>query len=309
MTMRVSIITATYNRANVLRYTIESVLRQTFTDWELLVVGDACTDDTSEAVRSFGDPRIRFVNLERNSGEQATPNNEGVRLARGELIAFLNHDDLWTPEHLAVCVAELDTTGTPFVSTAAIAVDHRDMPYLMGVGPRGTYEPQVFVPASSWVMRRDFAAAVGPWRPAREIFATPSQDWIFRAWRRHRPLYSIAKVTVLAVHSGGRQRSYADRLEEDNARYAALLRDDPDFIPRLMSAIALRMTAEGMRIGVLAPLIRAAKNAACRATIAAAIHPSSLVNAFKHRRKGGLLDFLRRNRGLPPLPRTGGSRV
>jgi glycosyltransferase involved in cell wall biosynthesis len=309
MPPRVSIITATYDRANVLRYTIESVLRQTFDDWEMLVVGDACTDDTADVVSSFGDPRIRFVNLAENSGEQATPNNEGVRLSRGELIAFLNHDDLWTPEHLAVCVETLDATGAGFVFPITIAIDHNAMAYLTGVGPRGMYEPQVFVPASSWVMRRDFAESVGPWRPARELFVTPSQEWIFRAWRQGRTLRPIAKATVIAVQSGGRRRSYADRLDADNAHYAALLRNDPGFIPRLMTEIALRMTAHGMRIGIAASIVRVAKNIVCRALIAAGIHPASFLNALHHRRKGGFLDFLRRNRGLPPLPRPGGSRV
>jgi glycosyltransferase involved in cell wall biosynthesis len=76
----VSIITATYNRSNILPYTIASVLRSTFEDWELLVVGDACTDDTEQVVSAFNDPRIRFFNLAQNVGEQSGPNN-GVWLS------------------------------------------------------------------------------------------------------------------------------------------------------------------------------------------------------------------------------------
>ena len=60
----ISVITATYNRSNVLFYSISSVVRSTFSDCELLVGGDACTDNTEEVVGSFGDPRIRFFNLE-----------------------------------------------------------------------------------------------------------------------------------------------------------------------------------------------------------------------------------------------------
>jgi glycosyltransferase involved in cell wall biosynthesis len=67
---RISVVTATYNRSNVLRYAIESVRAQGFQDWELIVVGDACTDDTSEVVAAFADPRIRFVNRAENAGEQ-----------------------------------------------------------------------------------------------------------------------------------------------------------------------------------------------------------------------------------------------
>src|SRR5262249_37890681 len=61
---RVSILTATYNRSNVLRLVGETVRRQTVSEWEWIVVGDACTDNTADVVTSFGDPRIRFVNLE-----------------------------------------------------------------------------------------------------------------------------------------------------------------------------------------------------------------------------------------------------
>src|SRR5689334_3630760 len=86
----VSIIIATYNRANVLRYAIESVRWQTCTDWELWVVGDACTDDTEQVVRSFEDPRIHFLNLPKNVGDQSGPNNEGVRRSRGKFLAYLN---------------------------------------------------------------------------------------------------------------------------------------------------------------------------------------------------------------------------
>jgi glycosyltransferase involved in cell wall biosynthesis len=77
-----SVVVATYNRSNVLRLAVESVLWQTFEDWELWVVGDACTDDTEEVMRDFGDPRVKFVNLELNVGEQSEPNNEGFNRAR-----------------------------------------------------------------------------------------------------------------------------------------------------------------------------------------------------------------------------------
>ena len=88
-----SIILPTYNWSAVLPFSIASALDQSFGDFELIVVGDGCTDDTEAVVRSFADARIRFVNLERNSGAQSAPNNAGVELARGRWIFFLNHDD------------------------------------------------------------------------------------------------------------------------------------------------------------------------------------------------------------------------
>ena len=93
----VSVIIATYNRAHTLRHAVQSVRNSSFTDWELIVVGDACTDDSAECVAAFNDPRIRFVNLPDRTGHQSGPNNHGLALARGKYVAFLNHDDLFFP--------------------------------------------------------------------------------------------------------------------------------------------------------------------------------------------------------------------
>src|SRR5687768_2420846 len=79
----VSVVIATYNRARVLAHAIESVRRSSLTDWELLVVGDHCTDETSEVVASFSDERITYINLPYNVGEQSGPHNEGISRARG----------------------------------------------------------------------------------------------------------------------------------------------------------------------------------------------------------------------------------
>src|SRR2546423_11552054 len=105
---RITIIMATYNWSTVLPYSIGSVLRQTLADFELLVVGDGCTDDSQIVVASIGDPRVRWINLPANTGHQSGPNNEGLRQARGEIIAYLGHDDLWLPHHLATLVGALD---------------------------------------------------------------------------------------------------------------------------------------------------------------------------------------------------------
>ena len=119
---RVTVITATYNWSEVLRFSIASVLRQTFGDFEILVVGDGCTDDSEEVVRSFKDPRVRWLNLPQNTQHQSGPNNEGLRQARGEIIAYLGHDDLWLPHHLESHVAELDTSGADIAYSLALLI-------------------------------------------------------------------------------------------------------------------------------------------------------------------------------------------
>src|ERR1041385_1945984 len=99
---RVSVIIPTYNWSSVLRYSIRSALWQTMQDFELIVVGDGCTDDSAEVVASFQDPRVSWHNLPSNCGSQSIPNNKGLELARGQYVAYLGHDDIWLPQHLEI---------------------------------------------------------------------------------------------------------------------------------------------------------------------------------------------------------------
>ena len=96
----VSIIIATYNRAHYIGRAIQSVLNQTYQDFEVIIVNDASTDDTEEVVKSFNDERLRYIQLSKNSGGAPVPRNAGIRAARGEYIAFLDDDDEWLPEKL-----------------------------------------------------------------------------------------------------------------------------------------------------------------------------------------------------------------
>src|SRR5688572_28629078 len=118
---RVTVIMATYNWATVLPYSIASALDQTFTDFELLVVGDGCTDESSDVVSAVDDPRVRWHNLPSTIGFQAGPNNEGIRQASGELIAYLGHDDVWLPTHLELLVDSIDR-GARFAHAGSLIV-------------------------------------------------------------------------------------------------------------------------------------------------------------------------------------------
>jgi glycosyltransferase involved in cell wall biosynthesis len=104
----VSVVISAYNLGWCIEDTIRSVLAQTYKHFEVIVVDDASTDDTGIRVAGFGD-RIRYVRHATNQGtmrnaEGAPTRNTGVRHARGELLAFLDGDDLWEPEKLAVQV-------------------------------------------------------------------------------------------------------------------------------------------------------------------------------------------------------------
>ena len=107
MAPRVTVFVPVYNRAHVLRETLDSVLAQTFGDFELLVLDDGSTDGSPDVARAISDPRVRVEVHERNRGIPAT-RNHGLDLARGEYLAVVDSDDVSLPERLAVQVAWLD---------------------------------------------------------------------------------------------------------------------------------------------------------------------------------------------------------
>ena len=80
---RVSVIVPTYNSSATLGSALRSIANQTFDDFEVLVIGDGCTDDSEQVVVSLSDARFTWINLERNHGSQSWPNNEGLRRAKG----------------------------------------------------------------------------------------------------------------------------------------------------------------------------------------------------------------------------------
>ena len=96
---KVSIIIPTYNRADVLSLSVQSVLQQTYADFELLIVDDGSSDNTDIVVESWHDDRIRYLKLPENKGVAAA-RNEGIRQAKYDYIAFQDSDDCWMPDKL-----------------------------------------------------------------------------------------------------------------------------------------------------------------------------------------------------------------
>jgi len=102
---RVSVIIPTYNRARYLPETLESVFAQTYRDYEVIVIDDGSTDNTAEVLESYLD---RIVYVRKENGGQGSARNAGLKIARGEYIAFLDSDDLWLPDKLELQVRYLD---------------------------------------------------------------------------------------------------------------------------------------------------------------------------------------------------------
>ena len=113
----VSVIMPNYNGEKFLAETIESVLAQTYSNWELLITDDCSTDGSVALIRSFAekDPRIKLFVQDENRGA-AEARNRSLREANGKWIAFLDSDDLWLPEKLERQIAFMEESGCKFSS-------------------------------------------------------------------------------------------------------------------------------------------------------------------------------------------------
>ena len=124
----VSIIMPSYNTQKFIEETLVSVLAQTYTNWELIIVDDCSTDNTDEIVSPFlSDSRIIYIQNEKNSGA-AVSRNRALREAKGKWIAFLDSDDLWTPDKLEKQIAFMQSNGYCFSYTNYSEIDESSEP-------------------------------------------------------------------------------------------------------------------------------------------------------------------------------------
>ena len=176
---KVSVVIPTRNRAAFLQAAIQSVLNQTFQDFEIIVVDDASADQTAQVIQSFTDPRINYIRHETNKGQGVT-RNDGINQASGEYVALLDDDDEWLPEKLEKQVRLLDSSPSKvgLVYTGFCKVDGSSKRVINRVIPekRG----QVF---------EELCSKIG-WGPALRYsyvgFALRRLDCLTKSWPRSR---------------------------------------------------------------------------------------------------------------------------
>ena len=122
----VSIVTPVYNAERFIEQTIQSVLAQTYTDWELLLIDDCSTDDSGKIIQRYAqqDERIKYHRLQENSGA-AVARNTAIGLAQGEYLAFLDSDDLWVANKLKRQLSDLKANNAAFVFARIRMIDQQ----------------------------------------------------------------------------------------------------------------------------------------------------------------------------------------
>ena len=190
----VSVIIPTYNRASILEKSIRSVLDQTYTDLELIIVDDGSVDNTESIVKSINDKRIRYCYQE-NSGACAA-RNKGIDLAQGEYIAFNDSDDVWHPDKMSRQIQIMDETGADIVICQIRRCNDGDgnlvLPRLNSSGFLEYHDLMVGISTQTFFMKREVVEKV---RFDNKAPRLQDLEWLLRAAKEY-TIYGLKEVLV-----------------------------------------------------------------------------------------------------------------
>jgi glycosyltransferase involved in cell wall biosynthesis len=239
---RVSIIIPTYNRIALLRGAIDSVIHQTFIDWELIVVDNGSTDGTREMLESAYADRVRCLAIP-HSEMPADARNAGIQIARSLYLAFLDSDDLWMPEKLEQQIRALEedsAAGWSYSNALCFgpALTGRKLLYANWRIRSGRIFNHLIggncVPTSSVVVRKSCLESVGYFDASPELRTAEDYElWLRLAWR-----FPARAITRPLVH----YRIYSQNLS--NARG---YNSEPAFMALDRVAVKLGLSAKVQR--------------------------------------------------------------
>jgi glycosyltransferase involved in cell wall biosynthesis len=198
---RVSVVLPAYNREATVARAMRSVLTQSVRDLELIVVDDASTDGTIQAVEAVGDTRVRLLRHEANRRAGAA-RNTGIRAATGAYVAFLDSDDEWLPGKLERQLAWMDAAPEVGASCTAYRIVDRGEEFTR-VPAYVTYR-EIFMgcdlsPGTTLVVRRDTFDEVG--LNDERFYRYEDWDWVLRYAKLH-PM-GLIEEPLARVHRGG----------------------------------------------------------------------------------------------------------
>ena len=227
----VTVVIPTYNWSAALRCAIRSVLLQTVPDFELLVVGDGCTDDTERVVAEFNDPRIRWHNLERNFGSQWMANNWANEHANGDWIAYLGHDDIWYPTHLEAVLRTAKHEAADVVTSIMILYwpEATRGCSVAGLFATETHTSQDFVPPSAFAHARAVYGDVVKWRDPATITLPMDVAFVDELAGRGRKFAQTRELTCFKFNAAWRRDSYRLKAVDEQERILARIESGVDF--------------------------------------------------------------------------------
>lgn len=213
----VSICIPAYKAGAFISETLASVRAQTFTDWELLIVEDGSHDNTEEIVHAFAATVTQPVGFQRHAVNQGLPatRNTAIKAARGEWIALIDSDDLWTPHHLEHAVAHARSTGAALVHTGVIMFDSdtgRDMELRMPTAetlaqfPLSLFKGEYVIQPSSTLIRRDLLNQVGGFDPTCR-YVEDRELWLRLVRAGARVSYANSLTCRYRQHGGAMTRN------------------------------------------------------------------------------------------------------
>jgi glycosyltransferase involved in cell wall biosynthesis len=246
-TPAISVIIPTYNWSAALRLAIRSVLLQTMQDCEILVVGDGCTDDSEQVVRDFRDPRISWHNLARNYGSQWAADNYGMEAARASFIAYLGHDDIWYPTHLAAVLrAARDANADVVTSIMALYGPPGSGVYgVAGLFPTGVYTARDFVPPSAFAHSRQLGL-LHRWQDPAELDTPVDMFFINNAISVATTVASTRELTCFKFNAAWRRDSYKIKNVTEQEQMLARVESGVDFRPAELLNVVEAAVADRM---------------------------------------------------------------
>ncbi len=241
-----SVIVATYNWSAALRLALESVRDQSFGDFEVLVVGDACTDDSAQVVQALGDKRFHWYNLEQNCGSQWGPNNHGLALAKGRYVAYLGHDDLWWPTHLQSALETFERCAADMVAAATLMYGPPEsgIRAVSGFFPNDVYTPMHFFPPSSLCHSLEIAQRVGGWRRPEQAMIVVDHDFLVRCHDAGARIVATGEFTTFKFNAAWRRNAYGRQEALEQREHLRRMRCEGESFRRQELTATLRAATE-----------------------------------------------------------------
>jgi glycosyltransferase involved in cell wall biosynthesis len=228
----VSVIISTFNWSAALRCALASVKLQTMSDFEVLVVGDGCTDDSEAVVASFNDSRFKWHNLERNHGGQWAPNNHGLAVATGEWVAYLGHDDIWHPAHLESALQTAHERDADWVTSVMISYGppSSGIRGLSGLLIDGVAPSNEFMPPSSVLHRKSVVDQVGYWKDPETTGLPSDCEFLKRAIEAGARIVSTKQLTAFKFNAAWRRDAYVLKSTSEQEDMLAKIREGDEFL-------------------------------------------------------------------------------